>query len=116
MMNLIPIIFVLTGYLSAYSMWPTIRTIEIRQEWGQLEADLSEYDMMISIPNCDLIGHEATVYVGEAEYSAIVFDCAGEVGHEWMIDNAIAAELGYFSWMRTPELVGTGTEVRIEVE
>ena len=115
-MNLIPIIFILTGYLSAYSMWPTIRTIEIRQEWGQLPDDLSEYDIMISVPNCDLIGHEGTMYVSDQEYSVMVFDCAGEIGHPWMIENMIAAELGYYSWMEYPELVGTEIEVRIEVE
>jgi len=114
--QLAPIIFTLIGYLSGYAMWPTIRTIELRQEWDQLPDGLSEYDMMISVPNCDLIGHEGTMYVGEEEYSIIVFDCAGEMGHKWMIENAIAAELGYHSWMEHTDLVGTETEVRIEVE
>ena len=115
-MNLIPVIFILTGYLSAYSMWPTIRTIELRQEWGQLPNDLSEYDMMISVPNCDLIGHEGTMYVGDEQYSVMVFDCAGEFGHQWMTENMIAAELGYFSWMDYTELVGTEVEVLIKIK
>ena len=116
MIDFVPIIFILTGYLSAYSMWPTIRTIELRQEWGQLEDDLSEYDMMISIPNCDLIGHEGTMYVGDEEYSVMVFDCAGIFGHQWMTENMIAAELGYFSWMEYAEFVGTEVEVLIKIK
>ena len=115
MINLLAVMFTLVGYLSGYSMWPTIRTIEIRQEWGQLSENISNYDMMISVPNCDLIGHEGTMYVGDEEYSVLVFDCAGEFGHQWMLNNAIAAELGYFSWMEHTDLVGTGVIVKIEI-
>lgn len=116
MSSIAVIVFILIGYLSGYAMWPTIRTIEIRQEWGQLPQDVSGYDVFLAVPNCDLIGHEAELIVNGDVYTGLVFDCAGEDSHSWMIDNMIAAEVDYYFWMKHPEYIGTNTQVQIIVK
>lgn len=111
--------FIFIGFLSAYAERPTSGTVAYRQEHGQIPHDLGDYDVLLSISNCGLIGHEGVMQVGEIEYTAIVFDCGGagiDVGHNWMLQNAIAAEVDYHFWMEHPELVGTGLEVEIEIE
>jgi len=115
MINFALIIFTLVGYLSGYAMRPTVGTIKIRQEWGQLPLDISDYDVFLSVPNCDLIGHEAELIVNNDVYHGLIFDCAGEDSHHWMIDNAIAAEVDYYFWIKHPEYIGTNVLARIIV-
>ena len=127
--SLIAILFL--GFLSAYAQRPTDATIAYRQELGQIPQDISEFDVLLAVPNCDLIGHSGVLYIESqemlwglgsielAEYSALVFDCAGEgkdTGHNWMIDNAIAAEVDYYFWVLHPEYVGNGIRVTVEIE
>lgn len=114
-MSLVTIVFILMGYLSGYAMRPTVGTIKIRQEWGQLPQDVSDYDVFLAVPNCDLIGHEAKLIINNDSYNGLIFDCAGKDSHSWMIDNGIAAEVDYYFWMKYPEYVGTNTLIRIEV-
>lgn len=113
MYSVILIIFI--GFLSAYAQRPSLGTIAIRQEWGQLPQDIEQYDVFLAVPNCDLIGKEANLLIGDKVYSGLIFDCAGEGSHSWMIDNQIAAEVDYNFWMDHPEYVGTNTLVQIVV-
>ena len=115
MVKLIFITIFFIGYLSAYAKNPTDGTISIRQDWGQLPQNISHYDVLLSVPNCDLIGKEANMIVDEHTYKAIIFDCAGEASHEWMIENKIAAEVDYYFWMENPELVGSEKEIQIYI-
>lgn len=103
------------GFLSAYAQRPTDGTIAIRQDWGQLPEDVSQYDVFVAVPNCDLIGHEGVLQVNDMEYKALVFDCAGGRSHDWMIENGIAAEVDYYFWIQHPELVGTEKKVTIKI-
>ena len=127
--SLIAVIFL--GFLSAYAERPTNATVVYRQELNQIPQDISQYDVILAVPNCDLIGHEGTLKVEPqemlwglgrvegAEYSALVFDCAGagdDIGHNWMIDNLIAAEVDYRFWMEHPEYIGKGIQVTVEIE
>ena len=107
---------IITGlFLSAYAFNPTYGTLKIRQEWGQLPADVSEYDVLLAVPNCDLIGRDATMRVGGVDYDALIFDCAGPGSHTWMIDNHVAAEVDYWFWREHPELIGVRSPVTIKV-
>lgn len=125
------ILILFAGYLSAYSYWPTVRTIEYRQQAQQIPLDIEEFDVFLAVPNCDLIGDTGTLTIEAqdmlwglgsveyAQYDALVFDCAGageDIGHNWMIDNLIAAEVDYFFWMAHPEYIGTGIQVLVEIE
>lgn len=122
--------FVLVGYVSAYALWPTVAQTEYQQDLGNIPMDLSAYDALVAVPNCDLIGHEGIMTFEDqdrmwhgpiegGEYTVIVFDCAGSgegIGHDWMIQNAIAAEVDWHFWQEHPEYVGGGVEVTLEIE
>lgn len=107
----------LLGFLSAYALNPTIGTLEIRQEWGQLPEDLSGYEVFLAVNDCALIGQEATLAIGGDTYRALVFDCAGadayEDGQSWMELRGVVAEVDYWFWVAHPEYVGS--EVYAEV-
>lgn len=97
-----------SGYLSAYHKWPTLGTVSIREEWGQIPTDsLEQYDVLIAVNNCDMIGREMVMHVSDMSFDALVFDCAGPYGSRWMTENDIVAEIDYFTWMEYPWLVGT---------
>ena len=109
------LVIVFIGFLSAYAQRPTDGTIAIRQDWGQLPQNVEQYDVLLSVPNCGLIGREGTLTVNEQVYEALVFDCAGEWGHNWMLQNLIAAEVDYYFWIDHPELIGNDVPVKIEI-
>lgn len=111
------------GLLSAYAMWPTIGTVEYRQELGQLpQGDLYAEYILVAVNDCGLIGETGTLTVnGQVQDKpALVFDCKGETAIEWMsVSNKdtpfkVAAEVDYFTWMKHPEWVGSGTVVLLE--
>lgn len=104
------------GWLSAYDETPTVATIEYRQEAGEIPEDLSGYDGVIAVLNCDYIGKEAVLYSGEHRLDVIVFDCAGKSdgGYKWMIDNNIVAEVGYGIRVQYPDIVGSKATIRIK--
>ena len=118
------------GYLSAYGYWPTVRTVEYYQELDMLPSDVSGYDALVAVPNCDLIGHEGIMTIESqdrmwhgpiegGEFTVLVFDCGGAgdgIGHDWMIQNSIVGEVDYMFWKEHPEFVGGGVEVLIEIE
>lgn len=123
--------FVFDGYLSAYAKNPTVGTVAYRQIHGQIPENLDSYDVLIAVPNCDLIGASGTLTVyqprdpalpddqpliEQGTYSALVFDCAGRASHEWMIQNAIAAEVDFFFWRDNPHYVGTLAPVTVTIQ
>lgn len=112
-------VFAMIGFLSAYALGPTVGTLNIRQEWGQLPDDLSKYEVFLAVENCDHIGKEATLHVGDESYTGIVFDCAGanayEDGQSWMSLLGIVAEVDYWFWLEHPELIGTETHAKVTI-
>jgi len=108
----------LTGLLSAYALNPTIGTLRIRQEWGQLPQDLTAYEVFLAVEDCSLIGQEATLEIEGQSYDGMIFDCAGvnayDEGQSWMTTLGIAAEVDYHFWIDHPHLIGA-EEARITV-
>lgn len=111
------------GMLSAYAMWPTIGTVEYRQELGQLpQGDLYSQYTLVAVNDCGLIGEVGRLTVdGQVqEKPAIVFDCKGETAHQWMSASnkdtpyKVAAEVDYFTWIKNPEWVGSGAVALLE--
>ena len=85
------------GYLSQYAQAPTDATIAYRQESGDIPQDLSPYAGVIAVENCAYVGHDAYLYVGDSWYRVLVFDCLGrDVQPNWMQENNIIAEMGYY--------------------
>lgn len=115
-MRLLLLLIIFIGSLSAYHKNPTIGTLRLRQEWGQLPEDLSEYEVFLAVPNCGLIGYEATLQIGEESFAGVVFDCAGEWSHWWMLENGIAAEVDWWFWLQHPHLIGTEIEATITID
>ena len=98
-----------TGFLSIYALTPTLATVELRQEWGQLPQDVSPY-ILLAMPDCDRIGDTLWLQVDGEYHQALVFDCAGdEQTYQWMKENNIVAELGHGA----PESWIGDTEVKI---
>ena len=96
------------GHLSAYDKTPTDATIAYRQELGQIPVDLSGYDTLVAVLNCERIGQEVHVITSRGKLNGIVFDCAGQEdgGYTWMVENNIVAEVDFYTWERHPELIG----------
>lgn len=116
-------VIVFLGVLSAYGLYPTVAQTEYQQNLGNLPEDLSQYDVLLAVDHCGLIGHEATMYVGEEEqaFSAIIYDCAGGNGAHFFSDGddlstpyLLAADADWFFWQEYPDIVHS--VVRIEVE
>ena len=108
------------GILSAYALWPTLGTIAYRQDLGQIPQDISMYDALIAVDDCNLIGHEATIYSGDREFSALVMDCAGSDSAEYLSDGddlttpfKISAEVSYHFWKAHPDVVQTLVTVEV---
>ena len=111
------ILAAMIGFLSAYALGPTQGTIAIRQEWGQLPQDLSQYDVFLAVESCDHIGREVVMEIEGESYQGLIFDCAGadaySDGQSWMSRNQIAAEVDYWFWMENPHLIGSETTATI---
>lgn len=108
------------GILSAYALWPTLGTISYRQELGQIPQDLSMFDALIAVDDCSLIGHKATIYADDREFSALVFDCAGADGTEYFSDGddlttpyKLSADIDYHFWKEHPDIVQTLVTVEV---
>ena len=87
-----------SSWSSRYDPTPMAATIELRQDWGQLQADLSMYDGFVAVADCTRIGQDT--YLKPAHLTDferfLVVDCAGAAStHSWMIDNDILVELDY---------------------
>ena len=109
------------GILSAYSLNPTIGTLDYRQDTRQLPMELSQYEVFLAVDDCGLIGHEALLIVGDEVFQGIIFDCAGAYGAQFFSDGndletpyKLAADADYWFWQAHPEIVHS--LVRIEVE
>ena len=103
----LPDIHIESGYLSAYAELPTVATLAYRQEVGDIPQDISQYDALIAVADCSLIGREALLYTEIGTMTAIIYDCAGNDGTPtWMAENRIVAEVDYWTWQRHPEIVG----------
>lgn len=98
-----------SGYLSAYAQTPTDATLAYRQEVGDVPYDVSQYDVLIAVLDCRLIGDEALLYTDVGVLKALVFDCAGvsDGGALWMLENNMIAEIDFYAWQKWPQLVGS---------
>lgn len=108
------ILALILGWLSAYGQQPTDATIAYRQEIGDIPNNLSMYDGVIAVLDCGRIGEEALLRAEGVSLRVMVFDCAGDSdgGYEWMIENNIAAEVGYYLWQEHPHIVGSRGAVK----
>lgn len=106
---------VISGYLSAYDKTPTDATIAYRQKMGEIPHDLSGYDGVIAVRNCQHIGKRAKVTTDHGVLNMLVFDCAGKSdgGDKWMDDNNIVGEIGYYARMKYPEIVHQWADMAI---
>ena len=95
------------GWLSQYAQGPTDGTIAYRQEVGQIPEDLSGYAGVIAVEDCSHVGKDAYLYI-DKWHRVMVFDCLGRnVETNWMEENSIVAEMGYYL-TKDLDLVGQG--------
>ena len=112
---------IVTGWASQYARGVMDATIKLRQTWGQLPSDLSDYDGAVAVADCSLIGSTVWLrYNGGPWERFIIADCGsksdcrwqdGRSGWQWMVDHNILVEVDYKTAMRWNR-VGIG--VRIE--
>jgi len=114
-------IVVFLGILSAYCFGPTVGTIRYQQEVGRLPQELPDYDFYIAVDDCNLVGHEATMYSGDLVFDGMVMDCAGANGAHFFSDGndlttpyKLVGDVDWFFWELHPDIVRT--LVRIEVQ
>ena len=106
---------VLDGWLSQYSQTPTDATIEYRKSVGQMPEDfpaqgdgIIPYSGVVAVEDCYHIGKDAYLYAVGNWHRVLVFDCLGrDVEPNWMEENNIIAEMGYYL-TRDLNLVGQG--------
>lgn len=103
------------GAVSAFGLGPTVGTLAYRQDMGQIDRDLREYDVFVAVADCSLIGREGILIADSNVYKALVFDCSGDVETTgWMEcefskhnhDCAVGVEVDYWFWEDNPELIG----------
>ena len=105
----------IAGAVSVYGLGPTVGTLEIRQEWGQLPAYLGGYVVFVAVYDCDQIGREGVLVAGGDLYKAIVFDCSGDLQTSgWMgcdvtehaHECAVAVEVDHWFGQENAHLIG----------
>jgi hypothetical protein len=102
--------FVGEGWLSAYAQTPTDATIDYRISIGDVPVNVWEqYDLVIAVLDCRLIGKEIILRTEKGDFYGIVFDCAGSSDGtvSWMNEHNILAEVDWYFWQEHPELIGT---------
>lgn len=114
-------IVIFLGILSAYNVTPTDATVNYYQEHEMLPLDLSQYDVLLAVDDCSLIGHEATMWANFEEFSAIIFDCAGKDGAKYFSDGGslgtpwlLAADADGHFWKRRPDIVRTLVYIEVD--
>ena len=86
-----------SGWLSQYHELPTSATIEYRQASGEIPASLADFDGVLAVEDCDLIGYTGWLITTNATSRIVVFDCSGHAeATKWMEENQIVAEAGYY--------------------
>ena len=87
------------GWLSAYDQDPTMDTLYYRLDIGDVQLG---HDVYIAVSDCKRIGETGTMTIGESgPLSYQVFDCLGDdIGHDWMTDRNIIAEIDYWAWKK----------------
>lgn len=76
---------IIAGAMSLYGLGPTVGTLEMRQEWGQIPENLQSYDVFVAVADCNQIGREGTLIYDGDLYNALVFDCSGDLQTtDWM--------------------------------
>ncbi|NIV92386.1 hypothetical protein GWN42_06175 [candidate division KSB1 bacterium] len=111
---------VFLGILSAYALWPTVGTIEYRQDHGQIPQEIGHFDAFVAVDDCSLIGSEAKLITEKGEFRAMVFDCAGGDGAHYFSDGndmttpyKLAGDVDYHFWQNHPELVGSLVTIEV---
>lgn len=95
---------ILTGYVSAYDERPTIDTALYRYSIGDIPERKKFYVATLS---CDYVGKRATFETDHLSIPVVIFDCAGDDGgFNWMQQNNIVVEVGYYLRQAHPEIVG----------
>lgn len=99
---------------SHYAPGVMLPTVELRQEWGELPADLTPYDGFVAVVDCGLIGHTLYAKPNNGGWETLlVTDCSGHVSTTvWMTENNIFGEVDYETAVRWG-VVGGGDPVLV---
>jgi len=88
---------VMDGWLSQYDQGPTDGTIVHNQEAGLIPQDLSAYAGVVATESCEHVGKPALLAAAGRWLPVMIFDCSGDQeSTDWMLDNNIVAEVGYY--------------------
>lgn len=60
--------------------------------WQQIPVDWHEYDVLIALPDCDLLGRRGWLAVGEKIHTALVVDCEQQAHRGTMNRNGLMAD------------------------
>jgi len=112
---------IFVGGASQYAPGVMDRVVELRQKWGQLPDDLSQYDGAVAVPECLNIGTDLWCRpVGSKTWEHfIAADCGsksdsresdGLSGWEWMVTHNMLIEVDYETAVRW-DTVGKMIEV-----
>lgn len=90
------------GYFSQYGELPSKATIAVRQDWGHIPEDISNYPVRLAVSDCGLIGATGWAKMDDGQLERmIVFDCSGHPHtSKWMKDNNIIGEVDYDTAVR----------------
>lgn len=97
----------ISGYFSHYTQSPTDGTIAYHQDKsGLLPHDMASYKGVVATVDCSLVGQDAWIYITDQRATpglirvwlpVKVFDCSGHTSTtDWMNQNNIVGELGYY--------------------
>jgi len=90
---------IMTGWLSAYDIEPTVGTFVYRLESGEIETG---HEVYLATADCSRIGETGQISInGGSWLDYQVFDCLGsDAESDWMTELGFVAEVDYFTWQR----------------
>ena len=100
-----------SGYVSGYDKLPTDATIEYRKNQG-VELP-NKYN--IAVLDCSDVGKTGAIIYDAKMIPVNIFDCAGKAdgGYDWMQENNIVMEVGWYLWQDYPEMIHDQTDLII---
>jgi len=112
---------IFVGGASQYDPGVMDDTIALRQSWGEIPLDLSEFDGAVAVPECSDIGQELWCRpVGTRTWEHfIAVDCGSKTdsresdglsGWEWMVTKNVLIEMGHDTAVRW-DCVGQSIQV-----
>lgn len=64
-----------------------------RVYWEQVPRDWAEYDVLIALPDCRLLGRDGWMAVGRQLYTVMVVDCEQQAHAGQMIERGLLADV-----------------------